>query len=283
MSEPAAPYRPAKIPTNPGRLQAGKLESLIEGRPVVESVNLLDITVQMHQAAMYRVDRQEQWLTHSESGFQFLPLIVSAQLAPTGGFRTVTTVQVNHPSLIPAGAFEYQHSGGKSLDDAIRKGIESWTSGDLVPLLDSARAEPRHCTRMQMQFPPKGDHPSRDRRVILGPPAHYLANLSKYASAQGQPAGEPGVHDFCPCCLLTNSFETFKQLLESDSFYAIRLFAARDAEGKPMADCRVNGEDFPAGVTALQNYAAKWKETGGYEFRKQYVIFQNTPEQPPIE
>ena len=50
-------------------------------------------------------------------------------------------------------------------------------------------------------------------------------------------------HPFCPCCLLTRSFEAFRGFMEGDGFYCLRLFAARDTEGVPQADCRVNGED----------------------------------------
>ena len=40
-----------------------------------------------------------------------------------------------------------------------------------------------------------------------------------------------------------------------------------------MADCRVNGDDFEPGAIALRAYATTWPDAG-YEFRKQYVIFQ---------
>src|SRR5690348_11923615 len=83
-------------------------------------------------------------------------------------------------------------------------------------------------------------------------------------------------HDFCPCCFLTNSMETFKGMLEGEGFFAIRFYAVRDAEGQAQADCRVNGEDFEAGKQALLKYVEKWP-AAGFEFRKQYVIIQDAP------
>jgi hypothetical protein len=60
---------------------------------------------------------------------------------------------------------------------------------------------------------------------------------------------------FCACWLLTNSFEAFRDLTESDAFYGLRLLAFRDGDGNPGADCRVNGDDWEKGAQALRAYA----------------------------
>lgn len=78
-------------------------------------------------------------------------------------------------------------------------------------------------------------------------------------------------HEFCPCCLLTNSFEAFKELIEDRSVYGIRLLAMRDANGDPQADCRVNGNDWGKGAEALRKYVGTWS-AAGLEMRKQYVV-----------
>ena len=80
-------------------------------------------------------------------------------------------------------------------------------------------------------------------------------------------------HPFCPCCFLTNTFDAFKALMESDRFYGIRLFAARGEDGSPQADCRVNGQDWEDGKRALLGYVETWPQAG-LEFRKQYVVMQ---------
>jgi hypothetical protein len=119
-----------------------------------------------------------------------------------------------------------------------------------------------------MSFPAKDGQPARDRRVILGPVMHFME------TPPANNTTNEDAHPFCPCCLLTNSFPAFKELMESDRFGGVRLFAARDEDGTPQADCRVNGDDWEPGAQALREYAKTWPEAG-YEFRKQYVVLQN--------
>src|SRR5206468_4947721 len=67
--------------------------------------------------------------------------------------------------------------------------------------------------------------------------------------------GDAGdAHPFCPCCLLTRSLEAFRELIEDDGFYGLRLYAMRDEQGIPQADCRVNGDDWEKGAQALRDY-----------------------------
>jgi Family of unknown function (DUF6348) len=134
---------------------------------------------------------------------------------------------------------------------------------------------------LEMAFPEKDGKPARFRRAVLGPVAHFMT--MPHAPRDESGAAEPREneeaaekHPFCPCCPLTNSFHAFKGLIEDDGFYGVRLFAARDAQGSPQADCRVNGEDWETGAEALREYVRTWPEAG-YEFRKQYVILQSVP------
>ena len=92
---------------------------------------------------------------------------------------------------------------------------------------------------------------------------------------QNRPAvAEPEEHPFCPCCLLTRSWEAFRELIEGDGFYGLRLFAMRDPEGNPRADCRVNGAEWERGKQALREYVRTWPGAG-VEFRKQFVVLQS--------
>jgi hypothetical protein len=84
----------------------------------------------------------------------------------------------------------------------------------------------------------------------------------------------PGSRKPPPLCLLTNSFEAFRELIEADAFYGLRLFALRDGDSEPGADCRVNGDDWEKGAQALRAYAGTWPPAAGYEMRKQYVVLQ---------
>ncbi|MBY0228564.1 MAG: hypothetical protein K2W96_04710, partial [Gemmataceae bacterium] len=201
------------------------------------------------------------------SNWVLLPLMVSVQGGPRGGVRTVSTVQAHHPRACPQGLFEYQHAAGDTLAQSARAGFDGWAQLDWPALRDSLLPGPGGCMLLEMQFPEKDELPARRRRAVLGPTAHYMANPTKEAEAAGEE------HSFCPCCLLTKSFEAFKPFFESEAFVGLRLYAARSDEG-PLADCRANGDDYEEGMAALREYVGSWPGTG-YEFRKQYVVLHD--------
>lgn len=205
------------------------------------------------------------WVEHAESGYKLLPQIASFQPLDKGGIRTVTTIQIHHPTLVPDGIFEYQHSTGDYTQSSIREGFEQWVRTDFLALLDAVLPQGQACMSLVLTLPGTEGRPERTRRAVLGPIFHYQSE---------PPANDlDEEHPFCPCCLLTRSFLAFKELFEGDGFFGVRLFAARDPEGVTGADCRVNGGDYQAGVEALKAYAASWPPAG-YEFRRQYVIFR---------
>jgi len=105
------------------------------------------------------------------------------------------------------------------------------------------------------------------RRVVLGPISHMVSSPAK---------NEKEEHPFCPCCLFTKAGDIWKEKISDSGFYGIRLFAMRLADGSAGADCRVNGEDWAVGKTALTEYVKSWPNQG-VEFRKQYIIIQNPP------
>jgi hypothetical protein len=172
--------------------------------------------------------------------------------------------------LMPAGFFEFQHSMGASLNESLEKGFDDWTKTDLVPLLDALEVKPRQCTILEMMLPAKGDQAERRRRMILGPVAH----LCQTKPDANDP---PEEHPFCPCCLLTNTMKAFMPIIETDGYFGLRLFAMRNEDGSASADCRINGEEFEPGKEALRSYVDNWPAKG-FEFRKQYVVVQNSPE-----
>ena len=105
---------------------------------------------------------------------------------------------------------------------------------------------------------------AKRRQIIFGPTVHRVTTEVRDACEQ---------HDFCPCCLLTQSLAGFMQPLEGDEFCGIRLFASRDQDGLAQTDCRINGVDWPAGAEALLKYVATWPERG-LENRKQFVAIR---------
>jgi hypothetical protein len=267
------------IPTckgNPGRGMKGRVRCEREGRAWTEETDAVRAIARVLGRHNHRVKVRDTWLEHRPSGYVIRPQLVDAFPLDKGGIRTVTTVEVSHPSLVPGGTFEYQHAAGDNLEDAIAQGFDLWVKTDLIVLLDALRPKAADCTAMEMQFPEKEGRPVLRRRAVLGPVAQFLKNPPPPANPG--PGGDPGAtvgegdaHPFCSCCFLTRSFEAFKDLVEDTGFFGIRFFAVRDEQGLTEADCRVNGEDWEIGAEALRKYAATWPEAG-YEFRKQYVV-----------
>jgi len=257
---------PEKCAGNPGIGTSGKTAFSNGSRTWTEHFDLVAILLDILKALGHTCQNQKTWLLHKKSGYQLMPNVVQIVPLDDGGMRTVTTVQINHPELFGGGIFEFQHSGAENLHVSFSRGFDFWAKTDFVPLLEALRATPTECTEMRLTLPAANDRPERTRRIILGPVAQFQRN------AQPQVVDEE--HPFCPCCLLTRSFEAFRAHLEGDGNFALRLFAARSDEGLPEADCRINGLDFPKGMDALREYVTSWPGTG-YEFRKQYVIVVN--------
>jgi hypothetical protein len=198
-------------------------------------------------------------------GLVLAPRVVGLDDAERGGFRSTTIVRVRHPEVFPTAVFEFQHAAGDTVEESLASGVEMWMQLDLPVLADATRDTPESCAVMKLTFPARDGRPARARRVLLGPTA-------RFGAPDHEPATE-GEHCFCPCCLTTHCFDAFKPLIDDDATYALRLYAARDPDGTPMADCRVNGEDYDPGKAALVSYATTWSGHG-FEFRKQYVIMQ---------
>lgn len=260
---------PPFCPSNRGIGTGARVAFSTGNRSWTEEVNLVSLGAEAFKKRGYPVVAEQTLLHHADSGFMILPQLIEIHPLEEGAVRTVTTMQTNHPTLAPDGVFEYQHSTGSSIAESISKGFDQWLQTDFVPLRDALQPKPETCMMLEMAFPAQRGKPARVRRAILGPVAHFM---QEPPSRPEESVSEE--HPFCPCCLLTRSFEAFRELIEGDGFYGLRLFAARDAEGTPQADCRVNGEDWMKGAEALREYVKSWSDTG-YEFRKQYVVLQS--------
>jgi hypothetical protein len=179
------------------------------GRSWTEEADLVSLAGEAFKRHGYSVEKEGTWLLQTVSGFMILPQLVGIHPLDKGGVQTLTTMRTNHPTLAPAGVFEYQHSTGNSIADSISKGFDQWLQTDFVPLLDALRPKPESCTTLEMAFPAREGKPARARRAVLGPVAHFMQDPPGEA---GQSASEK--HQFCPCCLLTNSFEAFREYIE---------------------------------------------------------------------
>jgi Family of unknown function (DUF6348) len=235
-----------------------------------EEVNVVQLAADVMARRGYSVVRRDGLLEHPDSGFAITPALLDSYPAGTLVHCT-TTVTISHPRLVPGGVFEYQHARDKTLADAVRDGFDQWVQLDFAVLLDALRDPLEYCQGIEITFP-QTDRPDLRRRAVLGPVGHA-------APFQERPPPD-AEHPFCSCCFLTNTFDAFRPLMESDGFYGIRFYAARGQDGAPMADCRVNGEDWEDGKRALLGYVDTWPQAG-LELRKQYVVMQTLSPSPP--
>ncbi|MGP0067264.1 MAG: DUF6348 family protein [Isosphaeraceae bacterium] len=275
----------AKTPTiskaNPGIGVKGRVELARGAETWSEALDLVQSMVRVMEQQGHSAVPHETWLELPDPGLVIQPQLVEFYVLKDGGVRTVTTVEASHPEVFPGGIFEFQHATGNNMEASVDRGFEQWSQIDLVTLLDALRPKPQSCTMMQMSLPATDERPARLRRAVLGPVGHLRANPTAvtHESCPTQP-GEAGTgdddHPFCSCCFLTRSIAAFKSLIEGDGFRAIRFFAARGVDGSPMADCRINGEDWEPGAQALREYVKTWPGVG-YELRKQYVVLQTIP------
>jgi Family of unknown function (DUF6348) len=255
---------------NPGVGVQAKLAFTEGDKSWTEQLNVVDLTARALEARGHSGVAHNSWIEHPDSGFIIMPQIVGVEVMDGGGVHSITTIQIHHPTLVLDGVFEYQHAWGDSVEKAMYHGFEQWAQVDFAALLDALRPQPKTCMTLSFSFPEKDGKPAYHRRAILSPVAHYMTN---------PPAADqkPEAHPFCPCCLLTNTHKAFLSQMKEESFYAVRFFAARRADGSPQADCRVNGEDFKPGMEALCEYVKTWPGSG-YEFRKQYVLLHTVAE-----
>jgi hypothetical protein len=239
-------FFPLRAAGNPGQGTAFALAFRNDEREWTES---LDLSALLRDALLARGQAaalaRDGWVTLSD-GLWLLPQILSYSRAEDGSVRTSSTIEVAHAGLLPQGVFEYQHSGGETTGQALTRGFDLWAQVDLVVFQDALGGELAHCTSMDMSW-----KEGRQRRVLFGPVAHRAALPAAEVEEEPQ--------------------------IESDGVYGLRLYAARDAEGEVQADCRVNGEDWPAGAEALRAYVTQWPDRG-FEFRKQYVVIQSPPQ-----
>ena len=279
--KPAAiPEKPALCKGNPGIGVEAQVAFANGSRTWNESVNLLKLATKVLGHHGHRVTQHDGWLEHGESGLILQPQLVSMQPLDGGGVHTLTTININHRVMCPDGVFEYQHATDDNMEESICSGFDQWTQVDFPVFLDALQDKLGQCMAMEMTFPANDGVPARTRRGVLGPVAHLRQGSAAADGVEG--SSDEKDHPFCACCFFTRTYEAFKSLIESDGFYAIRFYGARDNTGEPQADCRVNGEDWEEGARAIREYVGTWPDAG-LEFRKQTVILQTIPNRPSPE
>ncbi|MEN8215727.1 MAG: DUF6348 family protein [Pseudomonadota bacterium] len=197
----------------------------------------------------------ESFITISDEIF-LQPQIVSLEPIHEGGAKTITTIEITSEKHIPRGIFEYQHSTGDNAELSVLDGFRGWVAIDLKVILEALNGL-SECTSLRISYPNRDE----DRVIVLGPVSYYASNELEIEEE----------HPFCSCCLFTNNFEAFKELLEGEDVLGVRFFVLRNEHGLVEADCRVNGTEFKAGEQSLIKYGETWPDRG-FEFRKQYVV-----------
>jgi hypothetical protein len=268
----------AKPPAHQSMVQVINVAFSDGERTWQESADLLQILERvLVEQNNHRVSKLDQWLLLDDSGVTLGPSLENLTPVHQKGVQTVTTIDIRHAAFNVERIYEYQHSSGNSTEESLAFGFDQWAKTDLVALLDALRTAPVDCTTLDMEFPASGTTPARHRQAVLGPVAH---TCERPRPPRERPPENQDDHDFCPCCLLTHSFEAFKKLIEDDTLYGIRLLALRDQNGDAAADCRVNGEEWEAGKKALRSYVSTWDDAG-FEMRKQYVVLRTVPNAQP--
>jgi hypothetical protein len=250
------------------------LKSLVASSPSASAaaevdrvLTVVDVFTQALQA--------EECAWHLENGEVVLPKGLTASVEylesqPLGenSVRTTSKIICKHALHFPDGVFEFQHASGSSEEESLLSGFRTWIQTDLATLLDAVGDTREACLVMEMSWPLVDSEVELKRKIFMGPYIHSATEpVSNVEDCEGE------CHDFCPCCLFTKSFEAFTAQLKAHEFVGVRLYASRYADGTVVADCRVNGDEYPLGVEHLKKYAETWPHRG-LEFRKQYVAIR---------
>src|SRR5690349_5812847 len=257
-----APRPPKPSADNPGRGHTVRVAFANGQRSWEENDDLATSLTDSLNKMGHKAIAKHDWV--ELGGFSLLPQVVAVTPLENSGVNTVTTIQVSHPELVPAGVFEFQHASGADVRESFSQGFKGWAELDLPVFLDALLDKPAACMVMEMKAGQEATSLlAVDRRVVLGPPLQMVQKSHPI----------PGEHVFCPCCLFTSSFRAFEKVLKDRDFHGVRMFVLRNADGHIQADCRVNGIEWPEGAAALLQYAKDWPDRGT-EYRKQYFVIQ---------
>ena len=109
-----------------------------------------DLTAMLQQALASESVRSKphKQALELENGLILQPRFFDCE-SHSNGMRTATTIQVDHPQLLPGGLFEFQHSLGPDFGQSLRLGFEQWALTDLATLSDALLTEPEHSMAMR--------------------------------------------------------------------------------------------------------------------------------------
>jgi Family of unknown function (DUF6348) len=250
---------------NPGRCSTMTIAFTSARRRWSEQVDLVEVLERVVTPIIGRCTRDGDRLI-ARNGLRFVPQIVSFTPLDAGkGTKTSTTIAVSHPRVFASSVFEWQHSVGETFEASVTDGFERWAELDLCALVNAIKADDLEVTHLALNVA------DRDRRVVFSPV--LVTSLARPDEPDGDACGHPLG---CPCCMFTQCLAVMRPLIDHHMAFGIRLYAGRMSDGTAVADCRVNGADFPAAADALRRYVATWPGTG-IQALKQYVVVQTPP------
>jgi hypothetical protein len=171
----SVPEEPPADEPDPGACVKARVALSRDGKSWTEDIDVIATLARVLGEQGHGVISHDTWLDYPETGLVIRPQLHQVVPLEDGGFRTVTTIGISHPELVPQGVFEYQHGWGDSVEGSIHTGFDQWARTDLVALLDALKPRPESCMMLEMSFPEREGQPARLRRAILGPVAHFAA------------------------------------------------------------------------------------------------------------
>jgi hypothetical protein len=200
------------------------------------------------------------------SGLRLQAAVLETLALADGRIAAVVRIVAFHDTAFSAGLPEVLHAAGRDAQQALEEGLGAWVRGALPVLEDAVRGQVRHSALLAINSPPQGAEPVAAYQAILGP--------ILYVDGQAERYGED--EESCPACMTTRMQDLLRERLSGDGVMGLALVAGRDAQGRLIADCRINGEHFADGAERLLAYARSWAGSG-LDIRSQYVIIRPPP------
>ena len=213
----------------------------------------------------------ETRVRHLDSGLVFRPQLVAVQPLDNGGVRNGHDGRDEPPRAGPDGVFLNSSTPAETTTEAsINSGFDQWARTDLVTFLEALRDKPETCMTLEMQRSPGGTAGRRGPAAILSRPVSHSRRACRPPRVGAAGDEHPRLLPVDPL------LEAFKGVVQSDGFFAIRLFARGTPPARPT---RIVGSTrrLKPGVKALRKYARTWPPAG-FEFRKQYVLLRTLPD-----
>ncbi len=156
-----------------------------------------------------------------------------------------------HPEYFPKGIVEYLVGVGTTLQEKMETGIQNFLGTILPPILDG----------FNDTHDPELDF--HDDNGMLWHPKPGQLGL------QGSWEEEPETDDLR--ALLNAKLQS---VIPNQKFNWLKIYAAKDGEGKVTLDCNLNNEPWEAGSQVVLSVAQSWKNPPIFCAIKQFIMYR---------